>query len=327
MDVDLQPLPAITYTTIGGIIDLYLFTGPTFHDVIQQYWDVIGKPMMPTFWSLGFHLSRWGYNTIDNLRERMRNADFPYDAQWTDIDVMSSTLDYTYSQTNFKGLPDLVRELQSEGKHYVNLIDPAISSTQPTGSYPPYDDGVKQGIFMTKFNSTELIIGQVWPGNTAFPDFTNPKTTEWWTNCAARFHDIIPFDGMLIDMNEPSSFIDGSMDGCTNNNLDNPPFVPTILSFNMFGITHVGAVICGFNLNATEELCTRWMQLGSFYPFMINHNSIDAKDQDPAVFSWTAQQIMKQALLMRYSLIPFWYTLHHQAAMASKTIVQPLVSE
>ena len=122
-------------------------------------------------------------------------------------------------------------------------------------------------------------------------------------------------------------------------------FYLDILNFNMFGITHVGAVVCAFSLNATEELCTRWMQLGSFYPFMINHNTIDAKvcnrlinffvfiivfilkDQDPAAFSWTAQQIMKQALLMRYSLIPFWYTLHHQAAMASKTIVQPLVSE
>jgi alpha-glucosidase len=33
---------------------------------------------------------------------------------------------------------------------------------------------------------------------------------------------------------------------------------------------------------------------------------------------------MKQALLMRYSLIPFWYTLHYQAAMLSKTLVQPL---
>ena len=27
-------------------------------------------------------------------------------------------------------------------------------------------------------------------------------------------------------MNEPSSFVDGSDDGCTGNTLDNPPFVP-----------------------------------------------------------------------------------------------------
>lgn len=145
----------------------------------------------------------------------MDRAAFPYDVQWTDIDAMSEHLDFTYDEVNFKGLPELVRLLQLSGKHYVNIIDPAISSTQTPGKYPPYDEGVEQGIFMRKFNSTDLIIGtvrernvflsnqsscsiQVWPGETAFPDFTHPNVTEWWTNAVKIFHSIVPFDGMWI---------------------------------------------------------------------------------------------------------------------------------
>ena len=128
----------------------------------------------------------------------MHDADFPVDTQWTDIDAMRPVLDFTYNTQAFHGRPDLVRSFHSEGKHYVNIIDPGISSTQPAGSYLPYEEGIKRGIFIKKFNSTEPIIGRVWPGDTAFPDFTHPNATQWWTDMAAAYHDVVPFDGMWI---------------------------------------------------------------------------------------------------------------------------------
>jgi hypothetical protein len=55
---------------------------------------------------------------------------------------------------------------------------------------------------------------------------------------ASRFHSVIGFDGIWIDMNEPSNFVDGSTSGCSNNSLDYPPFTPSkiVLLIKKFSI-------------------------------------------------------------------------------------------
>lgn len=55
--------------------------GPTPADVLKQYSQIVGKPFMPPYWSLGFHLCRFGYGSLENTRavwQRTRSALIPF---------------------------------------------------------------------------------------------------------------------------------------------------------------------------------------------------------------------------------------------------------
>lgn len=45
---------------------------------------------------------------------------------------------------------------------------------------------------------TCVLFAQVWPGPTAFPDFTNPETRQWWEDCIRDFYSEVPVDGLWI---------------------------------------------------------------------------------------------------------------------------------
>jgi lysosomal alpha-glucosidase len=412
-EVILQPTPAVTYRTIGGIIDLFIFTAENPADVVSDYWTLIGPPMIPPYWSLGFHLCRYGYKSTEDIRNIfMRNykLNMPQDVQWSDIDYMNRFIDWTVDPNHYADFGEFVTELKTKyNKRYVVIVDPGISTEYP-GKYEPYDDGLQLGIFINKSDNSGPIIGKVWPGFTVFPDFTNPKITGWWAKHMKIFYDKVEFSGLWIDMNEPSNFIEGSTEGCTGNSLDNPPYTPGIeygslnhatlcasarqsggvmynlhnlyghfeaivtrdamkmvlpqderlfilsrstfsgtgrytfhwtgdnladwdnlyfsfvqvMNFNLYGIPMVGADICGFRQNSNEELCTRWMQAGTFYPFMRNHNDLVSIDQDPAAWSALAQNRIRETLRLRYSLLPYLYTQLFHATTKQTTVIHPL---
>ena len=70
-----------------------------------------------------------------------------------------------------------------------------------------YVDGrSKDAYFYSGYNDKEFV-GQVWPGKSTFVNFL-PGTggDEFWQEQVAKFHDLVPFSGLWLDMNEASNF-------------------------------------------------------------------------------------------------------------------------
>lgn len=66
--------------------------GPEPENVVRQYQEIVGKPYMPPYWSLGFHQCRYGYPNISVTRyvaEKYRELKIPLDVMWNDIDYMN----------------------------------------------------------------------------------------------------------------------------------------------------------------------------------------------------------------------------------------------
>ncbi|EDV25106.1 uncharacterized protein TRIADDRAFT_10696, partial [Trichoplax adhaerens] len=415
MEIIVTPAPAITYRTIGGVLDFFIFLGPDPAATNALYIQTIGMPYFQPYWALGFQLCRWGYMHIDVVKRvvsEMREYDIPQDIQYGDIDYMRHRLDFTYDRVRFNGLPEFVKQLHADGLHYIIILDPAISDNQTKGTYPPFDKGQEMGVWVNDSRGGYLV-GKVWPrGNASFPDYTNPITHKWWEDLIIDFHKVIEYDGLWIDMNEPANFVAGSQTGCPNNKWNYPPYRPKSLSgnflftktlcmdakqywsdhynvhslygyseteptliaarkvlnkrsmvlsrstfvgsgkftghwlgdnnawwsqlaysiigsfeFGMFGFSYVGADICGFFGNSTADLCNRWMQLGAFYPFSRNHNAENYDHQHPPKFGPEVATNSRTVLLIRYRLLPYLYTLMHDASTLGTIVMRPFMME
>ena len=189
----------------GGPLIYYVFRGPTPREVLERYTQLTGRIPMPPRWALGYHQSRWGVTTANEvlgLARTFREHNLPLDALYLDIDYMRGYRVFTWDADRFPDPAGLVRELAELGVKLVTIVDPGVKVDE---DYAIYTSGRAADLFCKTFSGSEYR-NVVWPGTCAFPDFTNPRARIWWADQLPALLDA-GVAGIWCDMNEPTVFV------------------------------------------------------------------------------------------------------------------------
>ncbi|XP_027329668.1 probable glucan 1,3-alpha-glucosidase [Abrus precatorius] len=103
--------------------------------------------------------------------------------------------------------------------------------------------------------------------------------------------------------------------------------IPMVLTLGLAGMSFSGADIGGFFGNPEPELLVRWYQIGAYYPFFRAHAHHDTKRREPWLFGERNTELIKDAIHVRYALLPYFYTLFREANTTGIPVVRPLWME
>ncbi|MEA5455930.1 glycoside hydrolase family 31 protein [Sinomonas sp. JGH33] len=365
----------------GGQYTEYVFAGPDMPGILEAYTWLTGRTQLPPLWSLGYHQCRWhlyAQSDIEAIAARLREEAIPCDALWLDIEYMNGYRVFTWNEERFPDPQELIKRLDAEGYRLITIVDPGVKA-EP--GYAVYDDAVRRGV-LCRTEGGDVYIGQVWPGNTAFPDFATEEARAWWGELNAA-HVASGLAGIWNDMNEPATgIIDptrmrfdrgrhsherfhnqyallmamGTTQGLLKaipgrrtfvlsragsagiqryaanwmgDNLANWDHlalsIPMATGFGISGQAFVGADIGGFFGHTNPELFARWFQYGALTPFCRNHSNIGNRDQYPWSFGEAVLGVVREAVRLRYRLLPYLYASFVLAAETGAPVQRPLV--
>lgn len=361
-------------------------TGP--QAVMKKLAHLIGTMPMPPRWALGYQQSRWSYfPDIEALRiaDEFRKRRIPADVLWMDIDYMDGFRVFTFSPKHFPDPKRFNADLRARGFHNVWMIDPGVKSDP---GYTVYDSGTAQDVWVKDAKGGNYQ-GEVWPGMTVFPDFTRPRTRQWWSGL---YRDFMAqgIDGVWNDMNEPAVFnvpdhtmpvdnqhrgggelapgphlqyhnvygllmVQATREGIMAANPDRRPFVltrsnflggqryaatwtgdntsswehlklsiPMSINLGLSGQPFSGPDVGGFGGEAEADLWAHWIAVGAFYPFSRGHAIKDGPRKEPWAFGPKVEKTARIAIERRYRLLPYLYTLFHEASLTGVPVMQPV---
>ena len=100
--------------------------------------------------------------------------------------------------------------------------------------------------------------------------------------------------------------------------------IPMTLNLGLSGQPFSGPDLGGFTGMTTPDLFGQWVAMGAFFPFMRGHASNDANNKEPWAFGKEIEDVSRVALNRRYRMLPYFYTLFHEASNNGMPVMRPV---
>jgi alpha-glucosidase len=91
------------------------------------------------------------------------------------------------------------------------------------------------------------------------------------------------------------------------------------------GVPFCGTDIGGFSGEPDGELFSRWIQLGTFSPFMRAHSAGDTMEREPWSFGEPYESINRKFIELRYKFLPYLYSVFWEHHRYGFPILRPMV--
>jgi alpha-glucosidase len=224
-----------------GFMDYYFMAGNAAPDVVDQFTQLTGRPILPPKYALGFHQGCYGYYDRYKLAQAansFRAARIPCDGLHIDVDFQNNYRTFTHSEMKFPNAKEMFQNLKTIGFKCSTNITALITANpydeygNTNTPYPARDSGFAQNAFIYNTQNDGppnpyLFLGNEGYGDNAgsnpypypplvplngvttlgsygyYPDLGDPAVQTWW---GQQYKDILDLGIEMIwqDMTDPA---------------------------------------------------------------------------------------------------------------------------
>lgn len=355
----------VMWTFPGSRADLYLTPAPSLKEAAKIYARLTGHAPVPPRWAFGYLQSRWGWTNrsyIEDTLKRFQDLKIPVDAFIFDFEWYTPKPDYELPDAGKPGFedfgwntnlfPDAVSQIdssKSQGVRFVGIRKPRLGNDEllkmaREKKWDLKSQGVKK-VPARDLNFADADVREWYIGQSAtllkagVDGWWNDEgeatyTTYFYWNQAERIAmDRYRTDARLWTLNRAFSpgtqrYGAAAWTGDIVSSWNNLANTPThLLNWSLAGMPYGACDIGGFFGSPSDELMSRWMEAGVFFPIMRTHSEVHYQPHFPWLYGAEALDAMRKAIDLRYRLIPYYYSLAHETFETGVPWMRPLVME